>query len=103
MIKPAGDIFPGGKGDAVARAEPPQHAVNRTRLTWGDRRMTMRRDQKAKIRQRGDADRCGARCVAAHHRATHVGAISEVKRHGADPSAGGRVAAHAVVTTASTI
>src|SRR5262249_17884585 len=82
-VEAAFDVLPGIERHPVAWRDPPQHAIDLPRPRRLDRSVAIGADDKAMIGQHGDAERTGFAGMAAHDRATHVGAVSEVQRHDA--------------------
>ena len=66
-----------------------------------DRSVAVRRDEEAKIGERGDAERLRMRRIFAHHGAVHVRSIGEMQHQPEGSALLGRVAAHSVNRSAT--
>src|SRR5262249_57808945 len=73
--------FGGVEGGKVARAQPPQHAMDALTRPRRDRAEALGIDDEAPARKRRGADRLGAPAARAHERAAHVRSVGEMQRH----------------------
>src|SRR5215467_10095931 len=74
----------GMKSGDVAWGEPPQNAVDDVTPACTDRAPSINANEKTVIVEDGRTHCPGARTAALHGRTIHVGAISEIERHGPD-------------------